>query len=119
MRDSTVLSTLNPTLRTPGSDTRVMLLSASDTLREQGIGTEVREQAGEGGGGAGGGGDGGRKEADGVVISVCSGSEVVKAIDAGVVSAEDFLLVSGFCIWPKGAMAQLASDQLVNLNPKP
>lgn len=74
-----------------------MWLTASDTLRAQGIGCEVAARD---------------SEKEGVVISRCTGQEAVDSINNNLASPRDFLLIRGFCLWPKGAAAQLASDQL-------
>ncbi len=53
----------------------------------------------------------GQEEANGVVVHRCSGQEAVEAINRGTAKAEDFLLVRGFCLWPKGVFAQQASNE--------
>jgi len=51
------------------------------------------------------------QEANGVVVHRCSGQEAVEAINKGTAKAEDFLLVRGFCLWPKGVFARQASHE--------
>ena len=53
----------------------------------------------------------GQEEANGVVVHRCSGQEAVEAINKGTAKAEDFLLVRGFCLWPKGVFARQASHE--------
>ncbi|EKX34079.1 hypothetical protein GUITHDRAFT_147476 [Guillardia theta CCMP2712] len=48
-----------------------------------------------------------KEEADGekYFICKCSGADAVKAISRKEASEDDFMLITGFCIWPKGKLA--------------
>ena len=84
---------------------RVMWLTANDAMRERGLGTVVSPANRDSGQ------EGEVSELDpGVVISRCSGEEAVEAINRKIATADDFLLVRGFQLWPKGAAAMQVSE---------
>jgi putative AlgH/UPF0301 family transcriptional regulator len=79
---------------------RVMWLTASEVLGAQGIGQEVGGELASA-----------PRAREGVVISRVSGAAAVEAINANKAKAEDFLLIRGFCLWPKGQVAAEAAKQ--------
>ena len=84
---------------------RVMWLTANDAMRERGLGTVVSPANRDSGQ------EGEVSElGPGVVISRCSGEEAVEAINRKIATADDFLLVRGFQLWPKGAAAMQVSE---------
>ena len=84
---------------------RVMWLTANDAMRERGLGTVVSPANRDSGQ------EGEVSELDpGVVISRCSGEEAVEAINRKIATADDFLLVRGFQLWPKGVAAMQVSE---------
>ena len=94
-----------------GGGSRIAWLTAKDAVREQGIGMVVGPP-GQGRREGAEGATAGRLDGARVVISCCSGEEAVDAINRSLATADDFLLVRGFQVWPKGpAAAQVSQSQ--------
>ena len=61
-----------------------MWLHRSAALKQAGVGSAVGQPVGTGG-----------------EVWMCDGDEALKALQAGMATEDDFLLVRGFCLWLK------------------